>query len=446
MAEQKRKRIVQNEDAIESREEYIRSLEISVQFLKNELGRVNSQLKEQSNIPASSLQNNLTSQIYHLMECDNEIELINRTHSILSKYFSVVECNYYFKSEDDTYQPVNNTDTSLMLNNQVEHLQEQGIIDWTFEEQKIKIIPNLDEYSTNQNSYILYPIFLSNEPIGIFIGSSALSHNSYDDVIIDSLQKVISISSILAVSLVLNYEKNEIQRKFDIINNQLMQTTMHLSIGEIAGTIARETENPIRIAKANIDLILRGIGNIERRAEIVSENLQRLEVLNQTIKNLAFDDSDEPQNVLINSLIEDTLNILAFQISGEDIKIERAYAEEELYVYCLKTQMQHVLLNLFLNARDAMPNGGTISIGCFKHGNSKVSITIADTGQGIPEIDIPNIFEPHYSNKTGSKKLALNLYMTKRIINSHKGKITFVSMHGKGTTFKILLPLSKKDA
>jgi len=443
MAEQKRKRLVQKEDNIETREEYIHSLELSVQFLKNELDRVKFQLKEHSNNTQSNLQANLTNLTYSLLDCDNEIELINKTHSILSKYFSVVECNYYFRSEDDSYQPVSNTDTSVLLNNQVEHLQEQGILDWTFEEHKIKIIPNLDEISINQNSYILYPIFQSSEPIGLFLCSSALNHSSYDESIIESLEKVISISSILAFSFVLNFEKNALKRKFDIINNQLMQTTMHLSIGEIAGTIARESENPIRIANANIDLILRGIGSTQRRAEIISDNLKRLETLNKTIINLAFDENDAPKDISISKIIDETIDILAFQISGDDIKIEKAFDKEELQINCSKTQIQYLLLNLFLNARDAMPNGGVISIGCFKHGNSKVSITIADTGQGIPEIDIPNIFEPHYSKKTGSKKLALNLYMTKRIINNHKGKISFVSMHGKGTTFKILLPLSK---
>lgn len=424
----------------EDREEYIRSLEISVQFLKNELERVNSSERNQAASPIS----NLDKQTLTLLDSNNEVELINKTHTLLSKYFSVVECNFFFKNEESNLVAVGNTDTGVFLNKQIEHLEEQGIIDWVFEEREIKIIPNLDFNATKQSSYIIYPVFQSNEPIGVFIAGTSMSQSAFEPSILNSLKNTLSIVSVFALNLINFQEKNELKRKFDIINNQLMQTSLLLSVGEIAGTISREMNNPLQIIKANTELILNGIGSAERRSEIISENNARLIYLNQIIQNLAFDDDAEQMPVDMKQLLEDTLDILKYQISKEDIKIDVAYDKNPIELLCHKTQMQHVLLNLFLNARDSMPNGGLLSIGCFRQGEKKFSISIADTGEGIPEADIPNIFEPHFSNKRGSKKLALNLYMTKRIITRHKGKISFVSEQGKGTTFKILLPNFKK--
>lgn len=447
MANSKKNKIAESNNDFssdaEEREEHIRTLEQTVQYLKNELDSVKSQLAQKSESIQSGTVSSFEKLAAELIHCKNEIELSDRTHSIFSKYYSVIESNFYLKSDSNEFQPLSNSQASSYLDRHIEHLEEQGILDWVFEENALKIIPNLEASVNKQSSLIIYPIFELDKPIGVFLASTIMSHTSFDNEIIGTLSNSLGIICNLALSMVILREKTMLQRKFEIINNQLMHTSLLMSVGEIAGTVSREMENPIKIIQANNDLIRRGIGSVQRRSEIISENLDRVLYLNTIIKELVFDDTAEPEIVSINKLIIDTIDILKFQISNEDIRLSTEFDKGDFLVECHKSQMQHVLLNLFLNARDAMPNGGKLSIGCFRQGEKKISISIADTGEGIPEKDFPNIFEPHFTKKTGSKKLALNLYMTKLIINRHKGKISFVSEQGKGSTFKIILPIAK---
>ncbi len=427
----------------EDREEHIRALELTVQYLKGEIDSLKSQLSDKTNYSALIPLSASEKSAMELTNCKSEAELLDKTHAILAKYYSAVESNFYIKTDNGDFHPLNSSEAPSQLDKQIYHLEEQGILDWVFEEKSLKVIPNLDETANKQSSLIIYPIFSLDKPIGVFLAGSALDSSLFSSEMLGSLANSLGVVCATAHNMLVIREKSSIQNKFEIISSQLMQTSLLMSVGEIAGTISREMESPIKIIQANNDLIQRGIGNVERRSEIIAENLARLQYLNTIIKELIFDDAAEPEIASINKLMMDTIDILQFQISSEDIRINIECEKSELYVECFRSQIQHVLLNLFLNARDAMPNGGNLTVGCFRHGDKKVSISIADTGEGIAEKDFPNIFEPHFTKKTGSKKLALNLYMTKLIINQHKGKISFVSEQGKGSTFKIILPLAK---
>ncbi len=443
MANKKNTGEQKNTEHSEEREEYIRSLEGSIKFLKNELDRLNNKINDNSFI--SHIKDPIENHIFDIVEQSTEFDIINTTHKILLKYFSVIESNFYFKNDQNDFCPVCNTDTSILLDKQIEHLIEQGIVEWVFFDKKIKIIPNLDAATSKQSSYIIFPIIQDDEDLGLFLAGTTLNQDSFNADALDGLSKTLTIASLSLLNKINKQDKSDIQKRFNIINQQLMQNSMLLSVGEISGSVSREIENPIMIIKANVDLILRGIGNSSRRAEIITQNISRIEYLNSIIKGIAFENAVKLEEVVIQKLIDETLNILEFQISNEDIRIEKSFESEPMTILCYKSQIQHVLLNLFLNARDAMPNGGRLSIGCYILGGKRISISIADTGIGINELQLEHIFEPNYSHKTSTNKISLSLYMTKRIINNHKGKISVVSEVGKGTTFKIILPITRSE-
>jgi signal transduction histidine kinase len=114
-------------------------------------------------------------------------------------------------------------------------------------------------------------------------------------------------------------------------------------------------------------------------------------------------------------------------------------------------QLKQVFLNLFLNARDAMPHGGLLEIASrvsretdteFLAGRY-VLIQVRDTGSGIPEEEMPRIFEPFYSTKSESKGTGLGLWVSMGIIQNHGGQIKVRSRPGRGTTFTVALPLDE---
>ena len=110
-----------------------------------------------------------------------------------------------------------------------------------------------------------------------------------------------------------------------------------------------------------------------------------------------------------------------------------------MLVYIDPKQIKQALLNIFLNAIEAMPNSGTLTMDSRFRGNDKFIITISDTGGGINPKDLPHIFDPFFSKKDHGTGLGLSI--THEIIQNHNGRILAESELGKGTAFKIELPL-----
>jgi signal transduction histidine kinase len=430
-------------NAIEQRE-YIETLENTIDYLKNEIERLKSETNKIEQYQKHQYYENLINSAIGIALSTSDREFADKTHKLFVQNASAIESNFYFYDKNDELKPISTSETSAFLDTHIYHLEEQGILDWVFEQNCFKAIPNFDETAIKQNSIFIFPIARNNKRFGVFLASTILQHDAIDADLLLLFQNTLQIISSALLNYILLKQVDEISNKFNVLNNQLLNTSILMSVGEISGVVAREMDSPINIIKANVDLITRSIGNIERRAEIIQTNIERIQYLNSFIKNL-INTSETKEIINLQDLIKETISILQHQIENKDVKIITSFDSENIFCECYRNQIQHVLLNILLNARDAMPNGGTITLGCFKQSDKKASISIADTGEGIAEEDYSNIFEPHFTKKSGSEKLAINLYISKLIINNHKGRISFVSELGKGTTFKIVLPIAKTE-
>jgi signal transduction histidine kinase len=103
-------------------------------------------------------------------------------------------------------------------------------------------------------------------------------------------------------------------------------------------------------------------------------------------------------------------------------------------------RLQQLFLNLFMNAVDAMPSGGELRVTLETAADGEIQIAVADTGQGIPERDLPRIFEPFFTSKEAGTGNGLGLMVAKGIVKDHGGSIKVKSKEGHGTEFRILLP------
>jgi two-component system NtrC family sensor kinase len=106
---------------------------------------------------------------------------------------------------------------------------------------------------------------------------------------------------------------------------------------------------------------------------------------------------------------------------------------------CDKEQIQQAVLAIVMNAIEAMPHGGTLTVGAFTEGDN-IKISITDTGEGISDEHLPHIFEPFYTSKKDGKGIGLGLSVAYGIVERHKGQIDLESVVGKGTTFIITIP------
>jgi hypothetical protein len=148
---------------------------------------------------------------------------------------------------------------------------------------------------------------------------------------------------------------------------------------------------------------------------------------------------DERTPVDLNLVVADVLSLLEHQFATAKIKIRRDQSPAPAEVLGVEHQLQQVFLNLFLNARDAMPRGGWLSVATRVEGE-RVVAEVADTGSGIPSEHLARIYDPFFTTKVIGRGTGLGLSITYGIVHEHGGTIACQSAVGQGTRFTLTLP------
>ncbi|VAW41496.1 multi-sensor hybrid histidine kinase, partial [hydrothermal vent metagenome] len=238
---------------------------------------------------------------------------------------------------------------------------------------------------------------------------------------------------------------------------QLRQSQKMEAVGHLAGGIAHDFNNILTAIMGYGDLLAEMVGEKSELKPLIDPILSSAErAADLTRQILAFSRKQRlsPKKTELNSLI-DGVHKLMLRLIGEDITIKLNYSARKIFVMVDPGQIEQVLMNLCTNARDAMPQGGILSIGVSvveldKHDaalheleepGAYALISLSDTGNGIDEETRQMIFEPFFTTKVVGKGTGLGLSIVYGIIKQHKGQITVYSETGIGTTFKIYLPL-----
>jgi signal transduction histidine kinase len=230
---------------------------------------------------------------------------------------------------------------------------------------------------------------------------------------------------------------------------QLVQARKISAIGTFTSGIAHELNNPVNNIVLTAEALKEDYDELDREEALgmIQDIMVQSDRASEIIKNLLdFSRSERPEmlSVSIRAVISDTLRLVRNQLllSGVDEVIE---IPEGLPTVCgdYKT-LQQVFLNLFINAVQAMPKGGKITIiaNLSDEGNY-VKIEVADTGAGIADEDLPHIFDPFFTTKEVGKGTGLGLSVTYGILQKHGGQIDVHSQEGIGTTITVLLPVEK---
>jgi signal transduction histidine kinase len=141
----------------------------------------------------------------------------------------------------------------------------------------------------------------------------------------------------------------------------------------------------------------------------------------------------------LNIVIADVLALLEHQFEIQRIKVRRDFTDAAAVVLGTEHKLQQVFLNLFLNAKDAMPRGGWLSV-CTRVDGDTVTAEVADTGSGIPNEYLARIYDPFFTTKAIGQGTGLGLSITYGIVREHGGSIDCVSSVGQGTRFTLALP------
>jgi signal transduction histidine kinase len=160
--------------------------------------------------------------------------------------------------------------------------------------------------------------------------------------------------------------------------------------------------------------------------------------------NLARPAQIDTGPVDLNAVINDVLALLEHQLRTGSIQVRKELSASPVMVQGTEYKLQQVFLNLFLNARDAMPKGGWLTV--VTKGDGEARVEIADTGSGIPAEQLSRIYDPFFTTKEIGKGTGLGLSITYGIVQEHGGTITCDSSIGQGTRFTLALPLTQPRA
>ena len=238
-------------------------------------------------------------------------------------------------------------------------------------------------------------------------------------------------------------ERLKMERELHEIQQALLQSEKLAAMGRLTSQIAHELNNPIYGIMNTLELLKTEIPPESKRRRILDLSLSEIQRLSEMLRNmLSFSKPEEEKRkpVKIDELIEGILLVMEKQMREANIKVETSFGEEIPEVMASTNQMRQVFLNIFKNAKEAMPKGGTLFVRTSKEDN-RVLIQIQDTGMGIPKEIKDKIFEAFFTTKQKVKGVGLGLSVCYGIIKDHSGEIKVESKEDKGTTFTISLPI-----
>jgi signal transduction histidine kinase len=238
-----------------------------------------------------------------------------------------------------------------------------------------------------------------------------------------------------------------LENEFTSLKDQLRHAQRLASIGTAAAMLAHECNNlltpTVGYARYALDrddkaLMTKALHTTIKQSDAITAMCAR-------ILGLAMDERQSSQSVNVKSLVANTIGCLGRDLSKDGIALT-VDVSDDLCVLGIENQLQQVLFNLILNARDAMAdNGGRLTIAANPLENDRLEITVADNGGGIPPDVLENIFEPFFTTKRDPERLdkrgtGLGLAVSKDIIQEQDGTIAVHSAVHQGTTFIITLP------
>jgi len=287
------------------------------------------------------------------------------------------------------------------------------------------------------------PLMVKGRLIGIFSLDNKMSGDMFTSQDLELLSTVANQAATAIENAKLYEEMREMEKS-------LHRADKLTALGTLASSIAHEIRNPLVSIKTFTQLAPRKFNSrdfLDKFQTIVPEELERMEtILNQL---LSFGRSSQPEFHPINveEVIDSILSLMNTELAQSNIEVIKLYGNDIPQIVADGEQLKQVFMNIVLNAIQAMPEGGDLKIITglqqeFVDSDTSVFVAIKfeDTGCGIPQENLNDLFNPFFTTKNGGSGLGLSI--SHRIIKEHNGHIDVESTAGKGTTFTVKLPLN----
>lgn len=228
---------------------------------------------------------------------------------------------------------------------------------------------------------------------------------------------------------------------------QVRQTEKLSSLGLLAAGVAHEVNTPLAVISNYAQLLARQIGTDDPRQMLVDKIVKqtfRASEITGNLLNFSRAAGSTFADVDLNGVIRDTLALVRHPLNSSQVQVDLMLDSGLPSIFGNANRLQQVFLNLFLNARDAMPSGGRLTV-VSARSNSHVEVHISDTGHGISPEHVNRVFDPFFTTKIPGQGTGLGLAVSYGIIREHGGKVELESHPGRGTSFRLEFPASRKE-
>lgn len=243
---------------------------------------------------------------------------------------------------------------------------------------------------------------------------------------------------------------NEMSRKMasDIedlqqMNEQLMRADKLAAMGTLAAGVAHEVNNPLASISSLIQMMRseNGSADTSERLEMIQTQIQRISRVTKDLTDFARARPAAKSSLQINDVLETALRLAEFDSTFQKLHILKDLDPSLPNIVADADQLQQVFLNIFLNARDVMPDGGELRVST-RSLDSEVEVEISDTGPGIDTDSAKQIFDPFFTTKPAGMGTGLGLAVCYGIITAHGGRLEFRQGENSGATFVVALPIA----
>ncbi|MCX7984358.1 MAG: ATP-binding protein [Bacteroidetes bacterium] len=433
----------QFESFIESREKYIKALETTIDALRRELeNRNKNNLAIRNSIDELVAMQRLSNTISTAL---TPAAILTALIDLTQQVIPICEADIFLIGEKPNELIQLSPNPSQYLLQEAREQLESGIVDWVFSEKRTVIIPDLKNLSAGsvRRNFVIVPLFIRNTGIGFYFIHTEKQQQEFTN-------QDVQLLSVLANQAAAGVENWRTYEKLVKASNELKMSEAHMiraarlaAIGELAASIVHEIKNPVQVLMLQLDVMKRGT-QIPNAEELLRQQVYRLQEITKRLMNFArnVNEDFDIQPTDVNKAILDTIALVEHEYKLDKIEFVLDLQGQLPLVPGNASYLQQVFLNLAINARDAMPSGGKVTIKSYADAFFVV-VTFSDTGHGIPREQLDKIFQPFFTTKEEGKGTGLGLAISRKIINQHQGEISVQSEVGKGTTFTIKLPLRR---
>ncbi len=369
-------------------------------------------------------------------------ELIALTRQVIP----VIDCNVFVFDDGGRLAPLA-AKSSSRLHQETERQMEAGIVDWVIAEKKTVTIPDLEHMVSGASgrNFVIVPLIVRNRGIGVYVIHTEKTQLGFSNQEVQLLSVLANQAAVGVENWRTHQQLIRANEELKASHAQMIQAAKLAAIGELAAGIAHEIKNPLQVLLLHLELVEAG-RPMPNWTQMFGKQVRRLADITRRLMNFARSASEEVsmEPVSLRKVIDDIVAMVQHEFRGNGIEIVMDEGPEPPAVSGNSNYLQQVFLNLLINARDAMPSGGTITISVSTTG-FHVCVRVSDTGSGIPPDLLEKIFRPFFTTK-GEKGTGLGLAICHKIILQHKGDIRVESEPGKGTTFTIYLPIFRIPA